>query len=301
MVLQFHNISKSYGKTRALIDFSAQLTPGVYALLGPNGSGKTTLMNILTGNLKADAGNITFVEGQGQPENITAMGKRFRKLLGFMPQYPGMYGNFTLEEFLQYVATLKNVGEELPGQQRNELIRSQIDGVLQAVELSDVAHRRIRTLSGGMKQRLALAQAVLGDPKILILDEPTAGLDPKQRIAVRNYISRISQDKIVIIATHMVSDVEFIAREAIMLKKGVILDSGSPYELTHKIEGQVWQTVVRPEDVKAMQEKFRVVNIQNCEQGAILRILSDAKPTKDSVSVVPSLEDYYLHVFGDVL
>ena len=301
MVLQFHNISKSYGKTRALIDFSVQLTPGVYALLGPNGSGKTTLMNILTGNLKADAGNITFAEGQGQPENITAMGKRFRKLLGFMPQYPGMYGNFTLEEFLQYVATLKNVGEELPGQQRNELIRSQIDGVLQAVELSDVAHRRIRTLSGGMKQRLALAQAVLGDPKILILDEPTAGLDPKQRIAVRNYISRISQDKIVIIATHVVSDVEFIAREAIMLKKGVILDSGSPYELTHKIEGQVWQTVVRPEDVKAMQEKFRVVNIQNCEQGAILRILSDAKPTKDSVSVVPSLEDYYLHVFGDVL
>ena len=301
MVLQFHNISKSYGKTRALIDFSAQLTPGVYALLGPNGSGKTTLMNILTGNLKADAGNITFAEGQGQPENITAMGKRFRKLLGFMPQYPGMYGNFTLEEFLQYVATLKNVGEELPGQQRNELIRSQIDGVLQAVELSDVAHRRIRTLSGGMKQRLALAQAVLGDPKILILDEPTAGLDPKQRIAVRNYISRISQDKIVIIATHVVSDVEFIAREAIMLKKGVILDSGSPYELTHKIEGQVWQTVVRPEDVKAMQEKFRVVNIQNGEQGAILRILSDAKPTKDSVSVVPSLEDYYLHVCGDVL
>ena len=301
MVLQFHNISKSYGKTRALIDFSAQLTPGVYALLGPNGSGKTTLMNILTGNLKADAGNITFAEGQGQPEDIAAMGKRFRKLLGFMPQYPGMYGNFTLEEFLQYVATLKNVGEELPGQQRNELIRSQIDGVLQAVELSDVAHRRIRTLSGGMKQRLALAQAVLGDPKILILDEPTAGLDPKQRIAVRNYISRISQDKIVIIATHVVSDVEFIAREAIMLKKGVILDSGSPYELTHKIEGQVWQTVVRPEDVKAMQEKFRVVNIQNGEQGAILRILSEVQPTEDSVTVVPSLEDYYLHVFGDVL
>ena len=301
MVLQFHNISKSYGKTRALIDFSAQLTPGVYALLGPNGSGKTTLMNILTGNLKADAGNITFAEGQGQPENITAMGKRFRKLLGFMPQYPGMYGNFTLEEFLQYVATLKNVGEELPGQQRNELIRSQIDGVLQAVELSDVAHRRIRTLSGGMKQRLALAQAVLGDPKILILDEPTAGLDPKQRIAVRNYISRISQDKIVIIATHVVSDVEFIAREAIMLKKGVISDSGSPYELTHKIEGQVWQTVVRPEDVKAMQDKFRVVNIQNGEQGAILRILSEVQPTEDSVTVVPSLEDYYLHVFGDVL
>ena len=301
MVLQFHNISKSYGKTRALIDFSAQLTPGVYALLGPNGSGKTTLMNILTGNLKADAGNITFAEGQGQPEDITAMGKRFRKLLGFMPQYPGMYGNFTLEEFLQYVATLKNVGEELPGQQRNELIRSQIDGVLQAVELSDVSHRRISTLSGGMKQRLALAQAVLGDPKILILDEPTAGLDPKQRIAVRNYISRIALDKIVIIATHVVSDVEFIAKEIIMLRKGKIVNMASPQDLLRELDGKVWEVCVEQDQIADMQSNFAVTNIATSEKHAgkaVLRVLSDAQPTEDAVILTPTLEDYYLYVFG---
>ena len=213
MVLKFHDISKSYSKTRALQHFSVELSEGVYALLGPNGSGKTTLMNILTGNLHADAGHITFADGTNAPEDIAAMGKRFRKHLGFMPQYSGMYGNFTLEEFLWYIATLKDVGSDLSEKERKALIKAQIDGVLQAVELSDVSHRRIGTLSGGMKQRLALAQAVLGDPKILILDEPTAGLDPKQRIAVRNYISRIALDKIVIIATHVVSDVEFIAKE----------------------------------------------------------------------------------------
>ncbi len=302
MVLQFHNISKSYGKTRALIDFSAQLTPGVYALLGPNGSGKTTLMNILTGNLKADAGNITFAQGQGQPEDITAMGKRFRKLLGFMPQYPGMYGNFTLEEFLQYVATLKNVGEELPGQQRNELIRSQIDGVLQAVELSDVSHRRISTLSGGMKQRLALAQAVLGDPKILILDEPTAGLDPKQRIAVRNYISRIALNKIVIIATHVVSDVEFIAKEIIMLRKGKIVNMASPQDLLRELDGKVWEVCVEQDQIADMQSNFAVTNIATSEKHAgkaVLRVLSDAQPTEDAVILAPTLEDYYLYVFGN--
>lgn len=301
MVLQFHNISKSYGKTCALIDFSAQLTPGVYALLGPNGSGKTTLMNILTGNLKADAGNITFAEGQGQPEDITAMGKRFRKLLGFMPQYPGMYGNFTLEEFLQYVATLKNVGEELPGQQRNELIRSQIDGVLQAVELSDVSHRRISTLSGGMKQRLALAQAVLGDPKILILDEPTAGLDPKQRIAVRNYISRIALNKIVIIATHVVSDVEFIAKEIIMLRKGKIVNMVSPQDLLRELDGKVWEVCVEQGQIADMQSNFAVTSIATSEKHAgkaVLRVLSDAQPTEDAVILTPTLEDYYLYVFG---
>jgi ABC-type multidrug transport system ATPase subunit len=200
-----------------------------------------------------------------------------------------------------YMATLKDTGRGYKGKERKKLIEEQIDRLLAEVELSDVKTSLVGSLSGGMKQRLALAQAVTGDPSILILDEPTAGLDPKQRISIRNYISRIAFNKIVIIATHVVSDVEFIAREAIMLKKGVISDSGSPYELTQKIEGQVWQTVVKPEDVQAMQEKFRVVNIQNGEQGVILRILSDVQPTEDSVTVVPSLEDYYLHVFGDIL
>ena len=302
MVLKFHDISKSYGKTRALQHFSVELSEGVYALLGPNGSGKTTLMNILTGNLKADAGKITFADGTNAPEDIAAMGKRFRKHLGFMPQYPGMYGNFTLEEFLWYIATLKDVGSELSERERKALIKAQIEGVLQAVELSDVSRRRISTLSGGMKQRLALAQAVLGDPKILILDEPTAGLDPKQRIAVRNYISRIALDKIVIIATHVVSDVEFIAKEIIMLRKGEVLCMAPQQELLQKIADKVWTADVREDEVSAMQNKFTVTGIaksDTAEQAITLRILSDTQPFADAKPANPTLEDYYLYVFGE--
>ena len=301
MKLEIHNISKSYGSTQALKNFYAELTPGIYALLGPNGSGKTTLMNILTGNLRADAGTITFTDEDGRCENVAAMGKEFRGMLGFMPQYPGMYPSFTLEEFLQYVATLKDVGKDLPKKHRDTLIRSQIDGVLQAVELSDVARHKIGSLSGGMKQRLALAQAVLGDPKILILDEPTAGLDPKQRIAVRNYISRIAMGKIVIIATHVVSDVEFIAKEIIMLRKGEIIQKAPGHELLQQLEGKVWTLCVPEGEIAAVQSTFAVTNISAAEHQpgmAVLRVLCDARPAPDACEQSPTLEDYYLYVFG---
>ena len=287
-MLTINNLSKSYGSNLALNQFTYSFDHGIYALLGPNGSGKSTLMNIVTQNLKSDNGNILL---DGAP--IGKLGASYREKLGFMPQYPGMYPSFSALDFLRYMAVLKGLNKKKADEQ--------IDELLHAVELHDVRTHRIGSFSGGMKQRLALAQSLLGDPEIVILDEPTAGLDPKQRIAIRNYIASVALNKTVIIATHVVSDVEFIAREAIMLKKGVISDSGSPYELTQKIEGQVWQTVVAAEDVQTMQEKFRVVNIQNGEQGVILRILSDVKPTEDSVTVVPSLEDYYLHVFGDIL
>ena len=293
MKLTFDKISKSYGKTKALIGFSAELEPGIYALLGPNGSGKSTLMNILTDNLKADSGAITFTgDAEGaQPENVLKMGVRFREKIGFMPQYPGMYGNFTAEKFLWYMAALKGM--------KKEDAALSIPEILEAVELSDVAGHRISSFSGRMKQRLALAQAVLGDPAVLILDEPTAGLDPKQRIAIRNYISRIAFNKIVIIATHVVSDVEYIARDVIMLKKGVIVDNAPPAELLRGIEGQVWSVPVREDEVQPMQEKFRVTNILKDDNGVSLRILSENKPTENAKSVSPTLEDYYLHVFGE--
>lgn len=301
MQLTIDRISKSYGTNRALTDFTASLEPGIYALLGPNGSGKSTLMNIITDNLAADSGKITYTKNGEPAEDVREMGVRFRRELGFMPQYPGMYASFTVERFLWYMAALKDIASHLKGKERKASIAAQIKEVLDAVELSDVADRRIGALSGGMKQRLALAQAVLGNPSVLILDEPTAGLDPKQRIAIRNYISKIAFDKIVIIATHLVPDVEYIAREAIILKKGVIIDRASPAELTHKVAGKVWSISVPEEQVTALQNRFRITNIvkNECEDTVSLRVLAEEAPTPDAVEVTPGLEDYYLYVFGE--
>ena len=301
MKIEFKHIGKTYGSVRALSDFSAELTPGIYALLGPNGAGKTTLMHILTDNLKADSGEILYTEDGNAPRNVKAMGEEFREMLGFMPQYPGMYPNFTAKQFLQYAATLKGVGDHLKKRERDVLIDRQITEILDELELSDVAMRRIGTFSGGMKQRLALAQAVLGNPKILILDEPTAGLDPKQRIAVRNYVSRISRDKIVLIATHMVSDIECIAKEIILLRKGETVNMAAPHVLVQEIDGKVWDVCVEQERIAEMQSKFAVTNIATSDEQAgmaVLRVLSDTKPSEDATHAAPALEDYYLYVFG---
>ena len=293
MILHFNSISKSYGSNLALDHFTASLEPGIYALLGPNGSGKSTLMNILTDNLKADAGEITYTSDEGVAEDVLKMGVRFREKLGFMPQYPGLYPNFTVERFMWYMAALKG----LP----REKAKADIPAILAAVELDDVPRRKIGALSGGMKQRLALAQAVLGDPEILILDEPTAGLDPKQRIAIRNYIAKIAFDKIVLIATHVVPDIEFIARDIILLKKGVIVDNAPPHQLTKKIEGKVWNVPCGETEVQRMQDTYRVTNISRDDEhgDVILRILAEEKPKDDAKAAAPTLEDYYLYVFGD--
>ena len=293
MVISFHSLTKAYGSNLALNQFTATLESGIYALLGPNGSGKSTLMNVLTDNLKSDSGEVTYIDDAGITENVLDMGVRFREKLGFMPQYPGLYPNFTVERFMWYMAALKGL--------KKEEAKKQIPEILAAVELDDVPKRKIGALSGGMKQRLTLAQAVLGDPEILILDEPTAGLDPKQRIAIRNYISKIAFNKIVLIATHVVPDIEFIARNIIMLKKGVIVDNAPPHELVRKIDGGVWLVPCVESDVQAMQDQFRVTNIARDEQTGevLLRVLADTMPTERARTVAPTLEDYYLYVFGD--
>lgn len=293
MKLNIIDITKSYGTNLALDRFSAEFEPGIYALLGPNGSGKSTLMNILTDNLKADSGEITYTSDSGNAENVLKMGVKFREKLGFMPQYPGLYPNFTIERFMWYMAALKGIPKEKA--------KYEIPEILTSVELDDVPKRKIGALSGGMKQRLALAQAVLGDPEILILDEPTAGLDPKQRISIRNYISKIAFNKIVIVATHVVSDIEFIARDIIMLKKGVIVDSAPPHELTKKIEGKVWMLPCSESEVQSMQNKYRVTNIARDDESGevILRILSETRPSDEAKTFSPTLEDYYLYVFGN--
>ena len=214
-VIEINNISKKYGKVEALRGVSLTLGHGIYALLGPNGSGKTTLMNILAGLLAQNGGKILY-----NGKDIRECGIDYRSRVGFMPQYPAMYPNFAVKEFLLYVAELKKLPPEREGD---------IDYLLSRVELSDVYDRKISALSGGMKQRLSLCTAVLGDPEILILDEPTAGLDPKQRVALRQFIAEIASSKTVIWATHIVSDVESIADEVIFMKKGEasILESGA--------------------------------------------------------------------------
>ena len=206
-VIEIKNVSKKYGKVEALRDVSLSLGHGIYALLGPNGSGKTTLMNILAGLLKPSGGEVLYCG-----EAIGKSGLAYRSKVGYMPQYPAMYPNFAVKEFLLYIAELKKLPPEREGD---------IDYLLEHVELSDVPDRKISALSGGMKQRLSLCTAVLGDPEILILDEPTAGLDPKQRVALREFISEISANRTVIWATHIVSDVEKLADEVIFMKKGV--------------------------------------------------------------------------------
>lgn len=214
-VIEINNISKKYGKVEALRGVSLTLGHGIYALLGPNGSGKTTLMNILAGLLAQSGGKILY-----NGKDIRECGIDYRSRVGFMPQYPAMYPNFAVKEFLLYIAELKKLPPEREGD---------IDYLLSRVELSDVYDRKISALSGGMKQRLSLCTAVLGDPEILILDEPTAGLDPKQRVVLRQFIAEIASSKTVIWATHIVSDVESIADEVIFMKKGEasILESGA--------------------------------------------------------------------------
>lgn len=292
MKVLIKHINHSYGSVQALSDFTIDLTPGIYTLLGPNGSGKSTLINIITGSITASAGQILYQEDERQPEDILKMGIRFREKLGFMPQYPGMYSDFTVERFMKYMSALKGITKH----EANE----QITKILEQVELNDVRKRRIKTLSGGMKQRLALAQAVLGNPEILILDEPTAGLDPKQRISIRNFISEISLNKIVIIATHIVSDVEFIAKRVIMLRKGVVVDNASPNEMINKISGSVWKVICSESEIEKIQNNFRITNIGRDDEsgGTVLRIVSKKKPTETAVTISPTLEDYYLYIFG---
>ncbi len=222
-VIEIKKVSKKYGKVSALSDVSIELGHGIYALLGPNGSGKTTLMNILAGILKPTAGEVIY---HGQ--DIRKCGLEYRSKVGYMPQYPAMYPSFSVKEFLLYLAELKALPKEREGD---------IDYLLSRVELSDVWDRKISALSGGMKQRLSLCSAVLGDPEVLILDEPTAGLDPKQRVALREFISEISENKTVIWATHIVSDVESIADSIIFMKKGV-------------------STVVEPDAARSLEERY---------------------------------------------
>ena len=287
MELRLINIKKSYNnrKTFAVNDFSVRLTPGVYGLLGPNGAGKSTLMNIITDNLRADSGSVLL-----NGKDILTLGADYRDLLGYMPQQQGLYDDFTGEKFLWYMAALKGM--------KKKDARIQIERTLGLVNLTDDRYKKLKSYSGGMKQRILIAQALLNDPKILIMDEPTAGLDPKERIRIRNFISEISKDKIVLLATHVVSDVEYISKEIIFMKAGKVIRHGTPGELLHDMEHHVFEVLVTAEEqVFYETHGFKTANIMLSSSGVCLRIVSDERPTVGEVREVrPNLEDVYLYL-----
>lgn len=289
MVLEVKSLVKNYGKKQALKGINAVLAEGVYGFLGPNGAGKSTFMNILTGNLKATSGQILY-----DGEDIVKMGRKFREILGYMPQQQALYPNFTAVGFLSYIAALRDM--------KKSRAKERIPKVLEQVGLTDVAGDKIRSFSGGMKQRLLIAQAVLDEPKILVLDEPTAGLDPKQRIAIRNLISEISADKIVIIATHVVTDVESVANRILLIREGELIADSTREELTASLAGKVWELQVPEERLPDItgKEGLLVGNISREGKSLYVRVISETKPeTFQAEPVRPGLEDVYLSCFKE--
>ncbi len=242
-------------------------------------------MNIITDNLGADSGEVIY-----NGENIKKLGKSYRAALGYMPQQQGLYDDFTLNRFLWYMAALK-------GLKRNEA-KEKITKLLETVNLTDASHKKLSQFSGGMKQRALFAQALLNDPKILILDEPTAGLDPKERIRIRNFVSEIAGDRIVLISTHVVSDIEFIAKEIILLKKGKLIAQDTCQNLTKSIEDKVFEITISEEKFPEVQQKFKVSNLYHNGDEIVARIVCDEAPSGYiSKPVPPTLEDLYLYNF----
>lgn len=285
MKLSFEHISKLYGDTAALQQTDLTLGLGVYGLLGPNGAGKTTLMRIMTDLLAPSTGRV-LLDGQ----DIAVMGAAFRKKLGYLPQDFGVYPNFTAEQFLLYIARLK-------GLSKFEAKR-QTDGLLHMVGLEDKKQKKLKGFSGGQRQRVGIAQALLGDPEILVLDEPTAGLDPEERIRFRGIISDLSQQKLVLLSTHIVSDLEAVANEIILLRKGVVLEMQKPASLLEQLNGQVWLVTVPAADEAALTKQYVCSNVMHTDGKSVIRLLSKSAPRPDAVPTAPNMEDLYLYYFG---
>lgn len=287
MELCLENVTKRYGSFTALQKVDLHFTTGIYGLLGPNGAGKSTMMKLITDTLLPDEGKILCCG-----EDIRNMKESYREKLGYMPQQQGIYESFTAGRFLTYMAALKGI--------EKKQIKDEVQRVLKLVNLEDAAGKRLGGFSGGMKQRVLIAQAILGNPGILVLDEPTAGLDPKERIRIRNLISRIAMEKIVLIATHVVSDIEFIAKEIVMLKNGEVLGMKSPGEWLKSLDGKVYEVAVEEEKLEQFQNTHLVSNIRKDANEAVwVRMISKEEPKECWERVSANLEDLYLVIFEE--
>ena len=285
MEIQFQNISKRYKNKLALNQVTTRLTPGIYGLLGANGAGKTTLINILVGILACSGGNI-FVDGT----DVQKLGKQFLKEIGYLPQYPQFYRDFTVQKFLSYMCALKDI-PRATAQQR-------IVDLLQAVNLRDAGKMKIGALSGGMRQRVGIVQALLGDPKLLILDEPTAGLDPQERIRFRTLITQFSENRIVLLATHIVSDVDAIANKVLILKEGMLIRQDTPEHLCEELTGKIWEVSLNAEQALSDFDQYPISKLQRNGMQLHIRVLADAKPVQNAIAVNANLEDVFLYHFG---
>ena len=286
MDLRISNLTKDFDGFKAVNNFSFSMDCGVYGLLGVNGAGKTTLMRMLTTLMKPTSGHITW-----DGENVFAMDGKYRMLLGYLPQDFGYYPDFSVYDYLMYIAALKGIRPTIAKQRVKELLKQ--------VGLVKARNKKMKTLSGGMKRRAGIAQAMLNDPKILILDEPTAGLDPSERIRFRNLISELSEDRIVLLSTHIVSDIEYIANDILLMKDGQLVISGTSEEIIDSMPESVWIAHVSKSSIDACLKRFKVSNVKNIPGGAELRIISRKQPTENAVQVDATLEDVFLYYFGE--
>ncbi len=283
MKLEVKSITKSYAKKRVLENVSMELSVGVYGLLGPNGAGKSTLIGTITGLVSPDKGEVIYTDEDGA---------KLHQKLGFLPQYKSYYKNYSALEFLWYMCAIKNY--------KPSNVKKYCGELLEMVNLSDVGKKKIGAFSGGMKQRLGIAQALIGNPGVLIFDEPTAGLDPKERMRFRNIISSLGSEKIVILATHIVSDISCIANKIILLSKGKIIGFGTEQEIVSEIAGKVWESEILSTNVFEIMNTMRVSNIVSQGEVSKIRLVSDEKPFDNSIPVPPNLDDLCLYKFGEL-
>lgn len=286
MKLELDDLTKVFGDFTAVNHISLTMTNGVYGLLGVNGAGKTTFMRMLCTLLKPTSGTICC-----NGKDIFKMDSEYRKLLGYLPQEFGFYPEFSVQDYLLYIAALKGIPPAAAKKRVKELIAK--------VGLSKAAHKKMKKLSGGMKRRAGIAQAMLNNPKILILDEPTAGLDPNERIRFRNLISELSEERLVLLSTHIVSDLEYIANEIWLMKDGELMHKGTADEIISSMPESVWECFAERNMVCDLMKQYKISNMKTDPNGVTLRIISQEKPFMNAKKTEASLEDVFLYYFGE--